>query len=146
MGKIRKKFKNSMKYVGKKTLYYSSFLPKKTSINLIKLLIKLGLYKHAISIRLFFMLFPFLLLIVVDGAVIAFLVTTINIFVCSIVFLATNVSKEEAYVNGNFDYGKYKNKKIIRETIAIIVCFAFVMFNTFIGHFFVEKMFKYLLV
>ena len=83
MGKIRKKFKNSMKYVGKKTLYYSSFLPKKTSINLIKLLIKLGLYKHAISIRLFFMLFPFLLLIVVDGAVIAFVVTTINIFVCS---------------------------------------------------------------
>ena len=145
MVKIRKKFKNNMKYIGKKTWYYSSFLPKKTSISFVKLLIKLGLYKSALSIRLFFILFPFLFLIVVDGAVTAFIITTINIFVCSIVFLATNVSKEGAMVNGNFDYGKYRNKKIIRETIAIIICFALVMFNTFIGHFFVEKMFKYLL-
>ncbi len=137
--KINKKTKN----LAKKVLDYTLLFPNKTISNVLTTLIKLGLYKCIVEAKLFFIIAPFIFLIVVDNIVVSFIITTLNTFICSIVFLTANISREEAVVNGELDYGLYKYLLAKKQTKAIIICFALTMFNIFIGHFFVDKILNF---
>ena len=66
--------------------------------------------------------------------VVAFVITTINVFACVIMFSFAVVSKEVGMVNGVFDYGKYKYEKAKREVIIILVMTAFTMITIIFGH------------
>ena len=107
---------------------------KRYSYNFIDLLVKLGFAKHSSRTKILFVLAPLISLTIIDNIVIAFVITTINVFACVIMFSFAVVSKEVGMVNGVFDYGKYKYEKEKREVIIILVMTAFTMITIIFGH------------
>lgn len=131
------------KILAKKILDFILFFPNKTITSVLTMLIKLGLYKHFMEAKIFFIIAPFVFLMVVDNIVLSFVITTLNTFICSIVILTANISKEEAIVDRKFDYGLYKYLLAKKQTKVIVICFALTMFNIFIGHCFVDKILNF---
>ena len=118
----------------RKTIKTATFGVKKVSFSVVKLLIRFGLYKKILLLKLVFIIVPFLFFIVVDNFVLAFIMTIFNILICAVIFLLTDVNKKLAMVNGEFDYGRYKYLKSVKETIAILLALFTVMMSTFFGH------------
>ena len=81
---------------------------------------------------------PFIFFIFVDNFVLAFIMSIFNIFICAVIFSLTDVNKNLAMVNGEFDYGKYKYLKAVKETIAILLAFFTIMMSTFFGHYIID--------
>lgn len=136
---------NKPKYIAKKTRRFykktfktATFGVKKVSFNIVKLVVRSGLYKKILLLKLVFIMAPFLFFVVVDNFVLAFIMTIFNIFICAVIFSLTDVNKNLAMVNGEFDYGKYKYLKSVKETIAILLAFFTVMMSTFFGHYVID--------
>lgn len=134
---VRHASKRTKRYY-KRTLKVATFGVKKISFSIVKLLVRFGLYKNILLLKLLFIMVPFIFFIVVDNFVLAFIMATFNIFICAIIFSLTDVNKNLAMVNGEFDYGKYKHLKSIKETIAILLAFFTVMMSTFFGHYIID--------
>ena len=109
-------------------------------MSLIDLMLRIGIYKKTLALKLLFILFPFIILLITDGFVISVVVATIDIFLCALIFSITTTERKEAIVNGKFDYGKYKTIKAKKETISILLMFFVAMMLTIIGHFILEKL------
>lgn len=122
----------------RKTIKTATFGVKKVSFSVVKLLIRFGLYKKILLLKLVFIIVPFLFFIVVDNFVLAFIMTIFNIFICAVIFSLTDVNRNLAMVNGEFDYGKYKYLKSVKETIAILLALFTVMMSTFFGHYVID--------
>ena len=136
---------NRTKYIAKKTkrLYRktiktATFGVKKISFSVVRLLISFGLFKKILLLKLVFIIAPFLFFIVVDNFVSAFIMTIFNIFICALIFSLTDVNKGLAIVDGEFDYGKYKYLKSVKESVAILLAFFTVMMSTFFGHYVID--------
>ena len=84
----------------------------------VDILMFLRIHKHIRKIKLGIVIVPFILLSIFDDFVIAILVATFNVFACSLIFALVSVNKNEAMVDGKFDYGKYKNIKSRKEVVA----------------------------
>ena len=101
------------KRISKSALFYLMGKTRRYSYSLIDLLIKIGVYKTALLLKLIFIVSPFVVLTIVDNFVVAFIMTIINIFLCAIFFSFATVSKSECIVNGEFDFGfAWNNDKI----------------------------------
>ena len=125
-----------IKYVSKElTIGFLRRLSKK-SYNLVDLLIRLKIYKQALLLKILFVIIPMIILIITDNIVVAISITTINVFLCTLFFSFCVVDKQEATLNGKFDYGFYKYLKAKKETIVIILTFFTVMMTIIIGHYY----------
>ena len=134
------------KRISKSALFYITNKTRKYSYSLIDLLIKLGVYKIALLLKLIFIVSPFIVLTIVDNFVVAFIMTIMNIFLCAIFFSFATVSKSECIVNGEFDFGLYQQKKAKRETVVIVITFGTVLLSIFIGHYIVTDIISWMLV
>lgn len=103
-------------------------------MGIIDLLVKMKIYKHTLSLKLIFILIPFVILLLIDNVVMAIIIATIDIFCCAIMFSITATERQEALVNGKFDYGKYKQIKAKKETIAILLMFFVSSVLIILGH------------
>lgn len=124
--------------VYRKTIKTTTFGIKKLSFSVVRLLVKFGLYKKILLLKLLFIMAPFIFFIFVDNFVLAFIMSIFNIFICAVIFSLTDVNKNLAMVNGEFDYGKYKYLKSVKETIAILLAFFTIMMSTFFGHYIID--------
>ena len=134
--RVSKRLKNKMKSNG------IGFVRKLCSkpMNLIDFLMRFGIYKKTLSLKLIFVLIPFVVLNITDSFVISVVITTINIFCCYLMFSFAITNKEEAIVDGKFDYGMYKTIKAKKETIAIIImCFVSLLL-ILLGHYYLESL------
>ena len=108
-------------------------LTHKFSYWFVDILMLLRIHKHIRKIKLGIVIIPFVVLSIFDDFVIAIIVATFNVFACSLIFALVSVNKDEAMVDGKFDYGKYKNLKSRREVVAmtasVIVAMASVIFG-----------------
>ena len=134
------------KRISKSALFYLMGKTRRYSYSLIDLLIKIGVYKAALLLKLIFIVSPFVVLTIVDNFVVAFIMTIINIFLCAIFFSFATVSKSECIVNGEFDFGLYQQKKATRETIVIVITFCVVLLSIFVGHYIITDIISWMLV
>jgi len=138
--RVSKRLKNKSKSVS------VSFIKKlcEKPMGIVELLMKLGIYKKTLSLKLLFILIPFIILIFTDSFVISVVITTINIFCCYFMFSITTVSKSRAMENGKFDYGKYKYLKARGETISILLMLLISMFLIIFGHYYLKSLIQLL--
>ena len=134
--RVSKRLKYQTKQVGNAFLRRLFARP----MNLVDLMIRIGLYKKTLVLKLLFILFPFVILLITNGFVIAVIIATIDIFCCALIFSMTDVERKEALVNGKFDYGKYKSIKAQKETIAILLMMFISMALIIIGNSILEQL------
>lgn len=103
-------------------------------IGLIDLFVKIGFYKDILLLKLIFIIAPLIVLLLIDNAVIAIIIATIDIFCCALIFSTTYTNKNEAIRKGKFDYDLYKYIKSRKETRAILIMTFVSIILTLIGH------------
>ena len=114
---------------------------KKYSFNIVNILVKLGFAKYTPKAKVAFIILPLILSTLVDNVAVAIVVTSLNLFVCVILFSFAVVPKEYGVVNGVFDYGKYKYIKSKREVIIMLIMTAFMLFSIIFGHYIFDNIF-----
>ena len=127
---VSKKIRRNGKNITNNIL--NRLLIKPTSI--VDLLLKLGVHKHTLSLKLVFILAIFVALLVMDNFVISFIMTTADVFCIALIFSFTTASKLEATIDGKFDYGIYKKIKARKDIIAIVIAFFTTTISIMIGH------------
>ena len=110
----------------------------------VDLLMMLRVHKHIRKIKLGIVIVPFVLLSIFDDFVIAILVATFNVFACSLIFALVSVNRDEAMVDGKFDYGKYKNIKSRKEVVAITFSMLIAMVSVIFGNQIANAIFAHL--
>ena len=110
----------------------------------VDVLMLLRVHKHIRKIKLGIVIIPFILLSIFDDFVIAILVATFNVFACSLIFALVSVKKEEAMVDGKFDYGKYKNLKSRKEVVAATFSAFIAMISVIFGNQIANAVFAHL--
>ena len=119
-------------------------LTHKFSYWFVDILMLLRIHKHIRKIKLGIVIIPFILLSIFDDFVIAILVATFNVFACSLIFALVSVNKDEAMVDGKFDYGKYKNIKSRKEVVAATFSAFVAMMSVIFGNQIANAIFAHL--
>ena len=104
-------------------------------------MVKFGFAKYTPKAKVAFIILPLILSTLVDNVAVAIVVTSLNLFVCVILFSFAVVPKEYGVVNGVFDYGKYKYIKAKREVIIMLIMTAFMLFSIIFGHYIFDNIF-----
>ena len=110
----------------------------------VDILMLLRVHKHIRKIKLGIVIIPFILLSIFDDFVIAILVATFNVFACSLIFALVSIAKDDAMVDGKFDYGKYKNIKSRKEVVAATFGAFIAMASVIFGNQIANAIFAYL--
>ena len=110
----------------------------------VDILMLLRIHKHIRKIKLGIVIIPFILLSIFDDFVIAILVATFNVFACSLIFALVSIAKDDAMVDGKFDYGKYKNIKSRKEVVAATFCAFIAMASVIFGNQIANAIFAHL--
>ncbi len=129
---FKKKINENNYRLSKRIKYKRKFYIK--PIGLIDLFVKIGFYKDILLLKLIFIIAPLIVLLLIDNAVIAIIIATIDIFCCALIFSTTYTNKNEAIRKGKFDYDLYKYIKSRKETRAILIMTFVSIILTLIGH------------
>ena len=137
--KYKKRVSKTIKHIGKKTIFKTNNIIQRRTFGLLTILVKLGVHKKILSIKLAIIFIPLITMLLLDNFMIAIATATFNIFMCAIAFSFTNISKQDATINGVFDYGFYKKKKAYREVAIIVFTTLIMMLSIIFGHYVLNK-------
>lgn len=107
-----------------------------TMQGVLKLLIKLKIYKIAILMEILSISAPFVILLFTDNFITAFTVGVVNIFICILISTLMIIDVKKTNINGKINYQLYDYLKIRKK---IIVMFLFIFISTLtiiIGHYY----------